>query len=158
VGKEHSSRGDFTSSEDDNVLVQGIAGDPLALGFFGFAYYGSNTDKLKIVSIDDGNDENGKAAIAPSQETVANGTYQPLSRPIFVYVSKPAASRPEVTAFMEYYLTKGAPLVKETGYIPLPPRAYELALARFKDGKVGSMFDGTGSQIGVTVEDLLARE
>jgi phosphate transport system substrate-binding protein len=157
-GKEHASRGDYTSSEDDNVLVQGVAGDPLALGFFGYAYFGSNGAKLKAVAVDDGDAKNGEGGIKPSLETVANGTYQPLSRPIFIYVSKAAASRPELAAFIEYYMTKGAPLVKETGYIPLPDRGYELALARFKAGKTGSMFEGAGSKVGVTVEALLAGE
>jgi phosphate transport system substrate-binding protein len=157
-GKEHASRGDFTSSEDDNMLVQGVANDELAMGFFGFAYYSSNATKLKAVAVDDGDPKNGEGGITPSQETVANGTYQPLSRPIFIYVSKAAANRPEVSGFIEYYLTKGTSLVQETGYIPLPPKAYELALARFKGNKVGSMFAGEGSKVGVTVEDLLARE
>lgn len=157
-GKEHASRGDFTSSEDDNMLVQGVANDPLAMGFFGYAYYSSNATKLKAVAVDDGDATNGAGAIVPSPETVSNGTYQPLSRPIFIYVSKAAASRPEVASFIEYYLTKGAPLVQETGYIPLPPKAYELAMARFKANKVGTLFAGDGSKVGVTVEDLLARE
>jgi phosphate transport system substrate-binding protein len=157
-GKEHASRGDYTSSEDDNVLVQGVAGDPLALGFFGYAYVGNNGDKLKPVAVDDGDAKNGEGGIKPSPETVANGTYQPLSRPIFIYVSKAAASRPEVAAFVDYYMTKGTPLVKETGYIPLPARGYELAHARFKAGKTGSLFEGHGSKVGVTVEALLAGE
>jgi phosphate transport system substrate-binding protein len=157
-GKEHASRGDFTSSEDDNMLVQGVTSDPLAMGFFGYAYYGSNATKLKAVAVDDGNPANGEGGITPSQESVAKGTYQPLSRPIFIYVAKPAAARPEIAAFVEYYLTKGASLVQEAGYVPLPPKAYELALARFKGNKVGSMFAGEGSKVGVTMEDLLARE
>lgn len=157
-GKEHASRGDFTSSEDDNILVQGVSSDPLAMGFFGYAYYGSNATKLKAVAIDDGDPANGEGGIAPSVESVAKGTYQPLSRPIFIYVAKNAAARPEIAAFVEYYLTKGTQLVQEAGYIPLPPKAYELALARFKGNKVGSMFAGEGSKVGVTVEDLLARE
>jgi phosphate transport system substrate-binding protein len=154
-GKEHASRGDFTSSEDDNVLVQGVSSDPAALGFFGLAYYMENKDKLKLVPIDDGKDDNGKGAIEPSLETVANGTYQPLSRPIFVYVSTKAVDRPEVKAFVEYYLTKGSELVKEVGYIPLPPKAYELVSKRFADKKTGSVFHG--SKVGVTVESLLAQ-
>jgi phosphate transport system substrate-binding protein len=156
VGREHASRGDFTSSEDDNVLVQGVSRDPLGLGFFGFAYYIDNKDKVGLASIDDGKDDNGAGAIAPTPETVANGTYQPLSRPIFVYVAKSAGARPEVDSFVKYYLTKAAPLVKETGYIPLPSRAYELALKRWNEGVTGSLFEGEGSKIGVTVEDLLA--
>jgi phosphate transport system substrate-binding protein len=154
VGKEHASRGDFTSSEDDNVLVQGISTDPSGLGFFGYAYYIENKDKLKLVPIDDGKDENGKGAIAPSPETVANGTYQPLSRPIFIYVSSKAMARPEVKAFVEFYLTDGISLVNEVGYIALPAKAYELARKRFTDGKTGSVFHG--SKVGVTVEELLS--
>jgi phosphate transport system substrate-binding protein len=154
VGKEHSSRGDFTSSEDDNVLVQGIATDQLALGFFGFAYYGENQDKLKLVPVDDGKPDNGKGPITPSAETVANGTYQPLSRPIFIYVSTKHMKRPEVKAFVEYYLNEGAALVKEVGYIPLPDKAYELARKRFAESKTGTVFHG--SKVGVTVEELLS--
>lgn len=155
VGTEHASRGDFTSSEDDNVLVQGVASDPGALGFFGFAYYIANKDKLKLIAIDDGDEENGKGAIPPSAQSVADGTYQPLARPIFIYVAQSVAKRSDVDAFVTYYLTKSIPLVKETGYIPLPPKAYELALKRFKDGVHGSLFVG-GSKVGVTVEQLLA--
>ncbi|HEU5055443.1 MAG TPA: PstS family phosphate ABC transporter substrate-binding protein [Kofleriaceae bacterium] len=155
VGKEHSSRGDFTSSEDDNVLVQGVSSDEAALGFFGYAYYAENQDKLKLVPVDDKKDDNGKGPVAPSPETVEKGTYQPLSRPIFIYVSTRAMERPEVKAFVDYYLTKGPELVKEVGYIALPARAYELAQKRFADRKTGSVFHG--SKVGVTVEELLAR-
>ncbi len=158
VGKEHASRGDFTSSEDDNVLVQGISTDPLALGFFGFAYYVNNKDKLKIVPVDDGRDDNGKGPIAPSLETISDGTYQPLSRPVFVYVAAKAAQRLEVQAFVEFYLTQGARLAKEVGYVPLPENAYALARSRFKANKFGSVFGGEGSKVGVTVEALLAKE
>ncbi len=158
-GEEHKSRGDYTSSEDDNVLVQGVSRDPLALGFFGLAYVTENRDKLKPVPVDDGDDKNGKGPIAASQTTVRDGTYQPLSRPLFIYVNKAAASRPEVAAFAEFYLTKGEKLVNDAHYIALPAKAYELALARFKKGTTGSLFGGAGgSQIGVTVEALLARE
>jgi phosphate transport system substrate-binding protein len=149
-GKEHASRGDFTSSEDDNVLVQGVSSDPSALGFFGLAYYEENQDKLKLVPID-----NGKGPVAPSLETVANGTYQPLSRPIFIYVSSKAVDRPEVKAFVDYYLAQGAALVKEVGYIPLPDSAYQLVAKHFADRKTGSKFHG--SKVGVTVEQLLAQ-
>jgi len=103
VGKEHSSRGDFTASEDDNVLVQGVSSDEHGVGFFGFAYYSENKDKLKIVPIDDGNDDNGAGAIAPSLQSVADGTYQPLSRPIFIYANIQAAdARPEVVSFVHF--------------------------------------------------------
>ena len=154
VGTEHASRGDFTSSEDDNVLVQGISSDPAALGFFGYAYYQESKDKLKLVPIEDGNDENGKGPISPSPETVENGTYQPLARPIFIYVSSKALARPEVKAFIEYYLGEGAALVREVGYIALPDKAYELARKRVAEGKTGSVFQG--SKVGVTVEELLS--
>ena len=155
VGTEHSSRGDFQSSEDDNVLVQGVSSDQSSLGFFGYAYYVENTDKLKLVPIDDGDPANGAGAISPTLETVANGTYQPLSRPIFIYVSKKAADeRPEVAKVVEFYLNEGRALVKEVGYIPLPDRAYDLVTQRFQKRETGSLFEG-GSKIGVTIERLL---
>jgi phosphate transport system substrate-binding protein len=155
VGKEHASRGDFQPNEDDNVLVQGVSTDPTALGFFGYAYYVENTDKLELVPIDDGNAENGAGAIAPSPETVANGTYQPLARPVFIYVSKKAADeRPEIARFVEFYLEEGRALVKEVGYIPLPDQAYELTTQRFQKRQTGSLFED-GSKIGVTIEQLL---
>ncbi len=158
IGKEHSSRGDFTSSEDDNVLVQGIYGDRNALGFFGYAYYVENKDKLKLVAIDDGKDENGRGCILPSEETINTGTYQPLSRPLFIYVSKTSADRPEIKEFVEFYLTEGRELVSGVGYISLPERAYELALQRFENRRLGSAFGGRGSQVGVKIEDVLAEE
>jgi phosphate transport system substrate-binding protein len=157
VGKEHSSRGDYTASEDDNVLVQGVEGDEGALGFFGFAYYAANKDKMKLIPIDDGNKDDGDGPIAPSVETVTNGTYQPLSRPLFIYVSTNALKRPEVDRFMTYYLANTAKLSAEVGYIPLPAKAIELATARYKARTTGSVFSG-GSKVGVTVEKLLAAE
>lgn len=153
VGKEHSSRGDFTASEDDNVLVQGIATDELALGFFGLAYYEHNRDKLKLVAID-----NGKGPVLPSLKTVEDGTYQPLSRPIFIYVNRKAADRVEVNEFVKFYLNAGRKLVREVGYIPLPDKAYDLALKRYEKRISGSVFGGKGSQVGVTIEELLKRE
>jgi len=157
VGEEGASRGDFTASEDDNVLVQGIANDKLALGFFGFAYYEENQEKLKLVPIDDGNADNGNGPIAPSVETVADGTYQPLARPIFIYVRTDALEKTQVAAFIEFYLSNATELVREVGYIPLPERAYELAKARVANRTIGSLFEG-GSQIGVSIEDLMAAE
>jgi phosphate transport system substrate-binding protein len=134
-----------------------VSGDVNALGFFGLAYYTENKDKLKLVPIDDGNDANGKGPITPDEKTVADGTYQPLSRPLFIYVSTKSLARPEVQAFVAFYLEKAKGLVGEVGYIPLPDKAYELATARFTAKKTGSMFTG-GSQIGVTIEQLLAAE
>ncbi len=160
VGEEGASRGDFQASEDDNVLVQGIYGDRLALGFFGLAYYEENQDKLKLVPIDDENPDNGAGSILPTVETVNNGTYQPLSRPIFIYVRKEAAERPEVQAFIEFYLDvqNATQLVREVGYIPLPETIIRQAQARFQNRKLGSIFAGLGSQVGVTLEELLQAE
>lgn len=158
VGTEHSSRGDFTSSEDDNVLVQGVAMDRLALGFFGYAYYAENQSKLKTVAIDDQDESNGNGPVVVSPAAVMDGTYSPLSRPIFVYVSKAAVERAEIDAFMEFYLQNAPKLVSEVGYIPLPERAYSLASQRFERRTTGSVFGGGGSRVGVTVESLLAAE
>jgi phosphate transport system substrate-binding protein len=155
VGKEGASRGDFTSSEDDNVLVQGIDGDANALGFFGYAYYEENRDKLKLVAIDDQDDANGAGPIAPSPETVANGTYRPLSRPIFIYVKTSALDRPEVRQFIEFYLTNASKLVREVGYIPLTDGEYQLVKDRFQKRSVGTMFHGTESHSKVTLEERL---
>jgi phosphate transport system substrate-binding protein len=158
VGEEHKSRGDYTSSEDDNVLVKGISTDKLALGFFGFAYYAENEGKLKIVPIDDGVADNGAGAIAPSVQTIEDGTYQPLSRPIFIYVSRAEAERSEVSALVKFYLSAGRKLVSEVGYIKLPDEVYTLAQARFDNLKTGSVFAGAGSKVGVKVTDLLKSE
>ncbi|GBD09070.1 Phosphate-binding protein PstS [Candidatus Thermoflexus japonica] len=152
VGKEDASRGDYTASEDDNVLVQGVANDRYALGYFGLAYYLENQDKLKALAID-----NGKGCVAPSEQTVRDGTYQPLSRPLFIYVNRKAADRPEVEAFVRFYLTRGPALAKQVGYIPLPETVYQLALQRFEARKVGTVFKG-GPQVGVSIEDLLKAE
>ncbi len=153
-GKEGASRGDYTSSEDDNVIVQGVSRDEGALGYFGYAYYAENRQALKLVAIDDGNDENGKGPIAPSPETVRDGQYQPLSRPIFIYVNAASLARPEVQAFVQYYLQKAPVLVPEIGYLALTEREYGLVKARFDGRRAGSMFAG-GSQVGARLEALL---
>jgi len=157
VGKEGASRGDFTSSEDDNVLVQGIGSDELALGFLPFAYVEQNHDKLKLVPVDDGKAENGSGPLAPSAETVRNGTYQPLSRPLFIYVAKKAAERPEVQKFVDAYFGASA-LIREVGYVELTPQIYDLAKKHFAERKVGTAFGAGGSQVGLTLEQLLTRE
>ncbi len=151
VGKIKASRSDYTSSEDDNVLVQGIATDRNALGYFGLAYYEENRDKLKLVAIV--NPKTNKA-ILPSEKTVMDGAYQPLSRPIFIYVNKKSAERSEVKEFVEFYLRNISRLVREVKYIPLPPRAYELVMERFAKRKGGTMFEGQPG-VGVKIEDLL---
>lgn len=157
VGKERSSRADYTASADDNVLVQAIAGEKYALGYFGYAYYVENPDKLKLVAIDDGKDDNGKGYITPTPETISEGTYQPLARPIFIYVNTHSANKPEIKEFVKYYLTTGKPLVTQVGYVRLPDKAYDLGLKRFEERKTGSIFSG-GSQVGVSIEELLAKE
>jgi phosphate transport system substrate-binding protein len=157
VGKAKASRGDYTSSEDDNVIVQGVGGDENALGYFGFAYYEQNQGKLKLVAVDDGNDANGQGPIAPSPETVKNGTYRPLSRPIFIYPKLTALDRPEVKNFIDFYLTKGVPLVREVGYVPLSDTEYAKVRERFAARKTGSMFEGTDSHSQITLEQRLSR-
>ena len=152
TGKAKSSRGDFTASEDDNVLVQGVANDRNALGFFGFAYYAENTSRLKAVAID-----NGKGGVTPSEKTVLDGSYQPLSRPIYIYVSKKASAKPEVKEFVEFYLQHAPKLVKEVKYVPLPDKVYTLGASRIKSGKVGTAFGGH-ADVGVTIDDLMKRE
>jgi phosphate transport system substrate-binding protein len=152
TGKAKSSRGDFTASEDDNVLVQGIANDRNALGFFGYAYYAENKDKLKAVAVD-----NGKGGVAPSEKTVLDGSYQPLSRPIYIYVSKKAAAKPEVREFVEFYLKNAPKLVREVKYVPLPDKLYTMGANRFKSGKLGTAFSGH-ADVGVTIDDLMKRE
>ena len=156
-GKEKASRGDFASSEDDNVLVNGVGGDELALGFIPLAYVEQNKDKLKLVPVDDGKAENGEGAIPPSAETVRKGTYQPLSRPLFIYVARKSADRPEVTEFVESYFSQPE-LMREVGYVELTPQIYDLAKAHFSEKKVGTAFGKGGSQVGMTLEELLARE
>jgi phosphate transport system substrate-binding protein len=157
VGKAKASRGDYTSSEDDNVIVQGVGGDENALGYFGFAYYEQNKDKLKLVAVDDGNDANGAGPILPSPESVKTGTYRPLSRPIFIYPKLKALDRPEVRSFIDFYLSKGIPLVREVGYIPLTDQEYGLIRNRFTARKTGTMFEGVDSHSQITLEQLLAR-
>jgi phosphate transport system substrate-binding protein len=157
MGKEAQSRGDYTSSEDDNVIVQGVSGDQYALGYFGYAYYEQNKDKLKLVAVDDGDASNGDGPIAPSPETVAGGTYRPLSRPIFIYAKVKALQRPEVLRFVEYFLTEGAPLVREVGYIPMTEREQGLVRDRFAARKTGTMYTGTDSHSQVTLEQRLAK-
>ncbi len=152
-GKEKASRGDFTASEDDNVLVQGVSRDKYALGYFGMAYYAENKDKLRAVPIINKGTTKG---VSPSLETVMDGTYQPLARPIFIYVSDKSLARPEVKEFVEFYLRNAAKLTKEVGYVPLDSGHYDLAMKNLTTKKLGTGFGGT-PEVGVKVEDLLTR-
>ena len=152
-GKEKASRGDFTASEDDNVLVQGVSRDKHALGYFGFAYYIENKDKLKAVPVVG---KSGKAVL-PSLEAVMDGTYQPLARPIFIYVSEKSMANPEVRSFVEFYIQNAPALAKEVGYVPLTKQNYDVALKNFKNKKLGTGYGGH-PQVGLKVDDLLTRE
>ena len=158
VGKAKSSRGDYNASEDDNVLVKGVSSDKNALGYFGLAYYQNNTDKLKLVPINDENDANGQAAVLPTQETVSNGSYAPLSRPEFIYINAKSADRPEVKAFVAFYLSNAQTLAKEIGSVPLKPEVYKLVQARFDKKTTGSAFGKGVSTIGVNMAELLKAE
>ena len=118
-GESGAIRPDFTASEDDNVLVQGIAGDKNAIGFFGYAYYEENQDKLKLVAID-----NGSGPVAPDFDTIQNGSYSPLSRPIFIYINKAALEKPEVVEFVTFFNTVAEEIIPEVGYVALPSADY----------------------------------
>ena len=158
AGKEGASRGDFTSSEDDNVLVQGVAGDELALGFLPFAYFSENKERLKLIPVDNKKADDGNGPIAPSVDTIRNGTYQPLARPLFIYVSQKSLSRPEVQLFTDFYLANAGKLADEVGYIELGNAGYGLVAEHFKARTTGTIFGEGGSQVGVTIEQLLAKE
>ena len=151
VGKAKSSRGDYTASEDDNVLVQGVASDKGGLGYFGLAYYLENKNKLKLVGID-----NGLGPKFPSDSTVTNGVYAPLSRPEFIYVNAASASNVIVKDFIKFYIDHAVQLVKEVGYVPLPAEVYKLAYQRMLDNKHGSMFENT-TTVGADLEKLMKK-
>jgi phosphate transport system substrate-binding protein len=152
TGKAKASRGDFTGSEDDHVLVQGIANDKNALGYIPFAYFEPNKSKLKAVAID-----GGKGAVMPSLENVVKGVYNPLSRPLFIYVSQKSSERPEVRDFVKFYLENGGKLTTQVKYLPLPDKAYSMGLERFAKGKLGTGFGGE-PEVGLAVEEILKRE
>jgi phosphate transport system substrate-binding protein len=154
TGKAKASRGDFTASEDDNVLVQGVSRDVNALGFFGFAYYVENQDKLKAVPIVE---KDGKPAVLPSMENVLNGSYQPLARPIFIYVNAASIKKPEVREFVEYYNKHGADLAREVKYVPLPAKAYTYNMESVGKLRLGTKFEGE-NKVGLTIEQLMKLE
>jgi len=148
VKKKRASRSDYTASEDDNVLAQGVAGDKDSLGYFGYAYYDANRDKISAVSID---------GVAPTPETITNGTYKPLSRPLFIYVSVKSLGKPGMAKFVEYYIANAARLVEEVKYIKLSDEAYKLIGERFANKVTGSVFQN-GSWVGMKPEDVLKKE
>ena len=153
-GKAKSSRSDYTPSEDDNVLVTGVAGNQGGLAYFGYAYYVENQDKLKALSIIA---KPGAPAVLPSPESVKDGTYQPLARPLFIYVNATAAAfKPEIKAFVNFYLENAPKLVKEVKYVPLPTDDYAAVSAHFKSLKPGTGFGGK-NEVGIKITDLLSR-
>ncbi len=152
VSKARSSRKDFTEFENDNLLVDSVASNKNGLGFFGVAYYIENQNKVTAVAID-----NGRGAVLPSVEAVENGSYQPLSRPIFIYVNIKSAEKPQVREFIEFYMKNAILIVKEVKFFPLPPRAYATMLEHFHKKRVGTVFDGV-SAVGLTIDELIRRE
>ncbi|MEY3884388.1 MAG: hypothetical protein RIS87_163 [Pseudomonadota bacterium] len=153
-GKSKSSRTDYTPSEDDNVLVQGVSGNVGGLAYFGYAYYEENKDKLRAIPI---SAKSGSPAVMPSPEAVKDGTYQPLSRPLFIYVNATAAAfRPEVKAFVNFYLENAPKLVAEVKYVPLPSTDYVAVKEHFKALKPGTGFGGK-NEVGIKIKDLISR-
>ncbi|OCR00184.1 ABC transporter substrate-binding protein [Oscillatoriales cyanobacterium USR001] len=153
VGEAKSSRTDYTASEDDTVLVRGVINDPNALGYFGLSYYEANQTQLKALGID-----SGKGPVLPSRETVENAQYQPLARPLFIYVSYAAAqSKPELRDFVQFYMEKAPTLSKSVGFIPLTKDGYQLIYKNFYNGKVGTFFKGE-ARFDLTIGELLRKE
>lgn len=151
-GEAQASRGDFTSSERDNVLVQGIAGDKGSLGYFGYSYFVENQDKLKMVGVDSGN-----GCIYPTDETINDGTYSPLSRPLLIYVSKESWADQEIKDFVSYYVSyERSDLLRELGFVPFPEVVHDLVLDRFQRGITGTIFGGDNPLTGTVEEKLSA--
>ncbi|HLT41574.1 MAG TPA: PstS family phosphate ABC transporter substrate-binding protein [Sphingobacteriaceae bacterium] len=153
-GKSKASRGDYTASEDDNVLVQGVSTDVNSLGYFGLAYFSENSDKLKLVPIKVDEDSE---AIYPTNETVSNGSYQPLSRPEFIYINVESATLPFVQEYIKFYLENAGTLAQEVGGVPLPTEVYKLSYDRFKNLKTGTIF-GEQSTVGANLYELLIKD
>ena len=153
VGEAGASRDDVTTSEDDDVLVKGVSQDPNALGYFGLAYYEQRANEMKAIAVD-----SGDGAVLPSFETVEAAEYQPLARPLFVYVNAAAARENEaLVRFTEFYLENAPEVVSEVGYVPLPEEAYQINEVTFYRGEVGTVFDGQ-SQFNVTIPELLRKQ
>ena len=150
-GQAQSSRGDFTSSEDDNLLVHGIYGDKGSLGYFGYAYFRENRGKLKALQID-----GGDGCVGPDEETINGGSYSPLSRPLFIYINSAALQESHVREFIRFYIgPEGWALVSEVGYIPFQDKVYQLVSSRVESGTTGSIFGGVNPQSG-SVEQVLS--
>jgi phosphate transport system substrate-binding protein len=153
-GKSKASRGDYTASEDDNVLVQGVEGDRYAMGYMGYSYYAAHQKRLKALGIEW--DAKGKPAVKPSEEAVLAGTYNPLARPLFIYVNVKSLEKPEVKKFVEFYVKNVDRLAKEVKYIPLPEDAYGKVKARFDKMEKGTAFLHQ-SDLAVPIGDILNR-
>ncbi|MBR7801001.1 PstS family phosphate ABC transporter substrate-binding protein [Undibacterium sp. FT137W] len=153
-GKAKLSRTDFTTSEDDNVIVQAVSRDVNAMGYLGYAYYSENSKQLKAAAIVA---KNAKLAVLPSVKSVLDASYQPLARPLFIYVNVKADQRPEVAAFVDYYLNHAETVAKQVKYIPLSMKDYRHTMVNYKIKKTGTAFGGE-AEVGVTIEELLKRE
>jgi phosphate transport system substrate-binding protein len=153
MGKDGGSRTDYTASEDDNQLVQGVENDPNALGYFGFAYYEREQQRLRALAVD-----GGKGAVLPSREAVEKAKYQPYARPLFIYVNVTSAQqRPGVQEFVDFYIKSAKTVVPTVGYIPLPDEGYHLTSVHFFRGKVGTVFEGV-PQPNLTITELLRKQ
>lgn len=153
-GKAKASRGDYAATEDDHVTVKGVAGDVNAIGYLGYAYYAENQKTLKALPIIE---KAGKSAVLPSEQNVINGSYQPLARPIFIYVNAKSLEKPEVKEFIAFYMKEGSRIMKEVKYVPLPASAYKNNEEHIAKGKKGTVFGGI-AEVGVTIEELQKRE
>jgi phosphate transport system substrate-binding protein len=151
VGTARSSRTDYTPSEDDNVIVQGVASNPGGMGYFGMAYFEENASRLHALSID-----NGQGPVDPTVANVAAGRYAPLSRPLFIYVNAGALRRPQVMQFAQFYVANAARISQQVGYVPLPASAYQAIGPRVQQRQVGTAFGGR-AVIGSTIEEVLRR-
>ncbi len=147
-GKSKASRTDFTASEDDNVLVNGISKDKGGLGYFGMAYYEANKSKLKAIKV---------GGVGPSVETVKSGKYTPLSRPLFIYVNATVAAKPQIKEFVSFFLKNAGQFATQTRYVSLPDGAYTTAIKHFDNKRTGSVFGGKEA-VGLTIEELMARD
>ncbi len=154
-GKAKLSRGDYTGSEDDNILVKGVSTDKHSMGYIPFSYYVENKSKLKALAILA--PEKSKSAVVPNQQTIEDGSYFPLSRPIFIYVAEKSYQRPEVKSFLEFFLTEGPQLIREVKYVPLPAKAYDIGKEHLKKNKLGTVFGGH-SEVGIKIEELMKKE
>ncbi len=155
VGKAKASRGDYTASEDDNVLVQGIEGNKYALGYIPYAYFAPHSNRMKAVAID-WEKNKIKEPVLPSPENVLAGNYNPLSRPLFIYVSRKSLDKPAVKEFVEFYLKNVKTLATEVKYMPLPDTAYQMAMDRVRTLQTGTGFGGV-PEVGLPVEEILKR-